>query len=305
MSLYHKYRPTKLEDIVGNTAVIASISALFIGSRREAYPSAYLLTGPSGTGKTTTARILAGKLGCDPADVQEIDSADFRGIDTIRDIRQKMRLKPLNGPVRAYILDEVAQLSRDAMSALLKALEDPPAHVYFMLATTDPQKLLPTIRNRCLTFEMQPLPSNRMEYLLKKVCRQEGKEATTAAISKIITNAHGSARAALVMLDSVIDLAPELMEASVGLSGEMEKNVIGLCRVLMAKSTWTQVRAVLKALEEVEPEKVRQAVLGYCANTLLNGDNPKAYLVLDSFKEPFYSAGKAQLVRACYEATNQ
>ena len=149
-SLAVKYRPKRLADFLGNTETVQALRALM---EREEMPHTILFTGPSGTGKTTLARIVARRLQCSEHDLQELNTADFRGIDTIRDVVRNMALCPMSGSCRVWILDEVHQLSKDAQHALLKALEDTPKHVYFLLATTDPAKLLPTIRTRCVTFK--------------------------------------------------------------------------------------------------------------------------------------------------------
>ena len=158
MSLSRKYRPQSLDEIYGNKAVVKSLGSVL---NKKEVPPAFLFTGNSGCGKTSLARIAATQLGCTGHDFKEVDSADFRGIDTIRGIRRQMRLKSMSG-IRVWLLDECHKMSGDAQSALLKALEDPPSHVYFMLATTDPQKLLKTIRNRCVHFEVQPLGNSEI-----------------------------------------------------------------------------------------------------------------------------------------------
>lgn len=299
MSLYKKYRPRKFKDMVGNEPTIASLSSKLSSENK---PHAYLFTGPSGTGKTTLARITAHKLGCSKSDLVEVDSADYRGIDSVRDIRMKMRLTPLDGGVRVWILDECHQMTGDAQSSLLKALEDTPKHVYFMLATTHPQKLLLTIRNRCTTFNLFPLHEDQLLSLLEDVLSKEGKKVPESVLNQIVQDSLGSARAALVMLDKVIDLPEEKMKDAAKTAIIEEREIIDICRALMGKMRWRDVAKILQGIQEREPEQIRLAVLGYCRSVLLKGENDRAFLIMDSFKEPFYNTGHAGLVHACYEA---
>ena len=127
MGLYQKYRPTNLKDFFGNDGLKRDLKPFLEGRRTP--PKSILFTGPSGCGKTTLARILAYTIGCAEGDINELDTADFRGIDSIRDIRRQMNLVPLGGQARVWILDECHKLTNDAQNALLKALENPPAHV--------------------------------------------------------------------------------------------------------------------------------------------------------------------------------
>lgn len=300
VNLYRKHRPRKFKDVYGNRATVSSLASKLASPDR---PHAFLFSGPSGTGKTTLARIAARKLGCSGADLIEVDSADYRGIDSVRDIRQQMRLSPLSGEVRVWILDECHQLTGDAQSALLKALEDTPAHVYFMLATTHPQKLLPTIRNRCTPFNLSPLDEDDLLALLEGVLLKEAKKVPDAVLAQIVQDSLGSARAALVMLEKVIDLAPGEMAEAAKTAALEEQETIALCRILVAKQKrWVDVTKILKGMTDRDPEQVRLAVLGYCKTVLLGGENEQAFLVMDSFKEPFFNTGQAGLVRACYEA---
>ena len=170
--LHLKYRPSCFEEIVGNSGTISSLSSIL--HRREGSPHAFLFVGPSGTGKTTLARIIKQSLKCSDTDFQELNVANTRGIDTIRDIVQNCRLYPIEGDVKIFLLDEAAKLTNDAQNALLKVLEDTPKHVYIILCTTDPEKLLNTVKTRCTTFQLQKLINKDMISLLKRVIDSEG-----------------------------------------------------------------------------------------------------------------------------------
>ena len=143
--LYKKYRPDGYGDLVGQAPAVKVLRGLL----KKGLPHAMLLTGPSGCGKTTVARIIKNKLQCQDSDFVELNSASDRGIDVIRGIDGRMRLGGLLGGPRIWLFDECHRLTKDAQEAMLKYLEDTPSHVYFLLATTEPDKLITAIRTRC------------------------------------------------------------------------------------------------------------------------------------------------------------
>src|SRR3989344_4156987 len=154
VALYRKYRPTKFEDVIGQTHII---SVLENEIKADRVSHAYLFSGSRGTGKTSVARIFASTLGVNPEDIYEIDAASNRGIDDIRAIRESVHTLPYSSKYKIYIVDEVHMLTKEAFNALLKTLEEPPAHVIFILATTEPHKLLDTVISRCEHFTFKRL----------------------------------------------------------------------------------------------------------------------------------------------------
>jgi DNA polymerase-3 subunit gamma/tau len=170
-----------------------------------------------------------------------------------------------------------------------------------MLATTDPQKLLPTILSRCTELKVAPLEEEQIVRLLRRVVRAEGKSVPLEVLKKIAMNSLGHPRAALVMLDRTIDLPEESMLRTVEKAAVEQSQVIDLCRCLMKKADWKQVKKILQGLKDQAPEDVRRAVLGYCSAVLLNEDEPKAYVVLDAFRPPTYDIGWPGIVMAAYE----
>lgn len=301
MPLYTKYRPASLKGFRGNQEVVRSVEGIL--SRSEGQPHAWLLSGPSGCGKTTLGRIIMTRLGVHPHDLQEIDSADFRGIDTIRKIRADANFLPTSGDRRGFILDECHQLSKDAQSGMLKMLEDTPRHAFFVLCTTDPGKLLPTIRNRCTTFSVEPLGTRDLEDLIRDVAEREGIDIPGEAVDQIIMDSTGSARLALVILDKIADLPPAKMLEAARQQGAIQNESIELCRAMINGQPWSKITRLLKGLE-APPEDIRRHVLAYATAVLLGKDHPRAFLVLDAFCVPIYDTGKPGLVRACYAALN-
>ena len=303
MNLYRKYRPKTLKTFLGN---VPTVRSLVTKIESEDRPHAYLFTGPSGCGKTTLARITASELGADENNLHELDSASFRGIDTVREIRRTMHMNPLGGGTcRVWILDEVHQMTPDAQEALLKALEDTPEHVYFMLCTTEPQKLKTTLKNRCTPYSVTTLNDKRMYKLLHKVVVREHKAVPVATLELIVRNSIGSPRQGLVLLEKVIDLDKHDMEKAVEKFAKEQGTVIDLCRALMKNAGWPNVKVILKGLQDQNADTVRRAVMGYCNKVLLGNADAKTmkrvYFIMDNFKNNFYDTGHPELSFACLQ----
>lgn len=302
MSLATRHRPKDWEGFRGNSGAIRAIEAL-IEKPDKKRPHSFLLVGGSGTGKTTAARIILRQLGCADSDMTELDSADFRGIDTIRELRQQVQYTPMNGKARGWLLDECHQLTKDAQEALLKLLEEPPDHAYFVLCTTEPMKLKKTLKRRCVEFELKSLNEDTLRQLLVDVSREEGTNVPTDVLDQIVTDSLGSAGVALSVLEAIIELPVQKMMRAAKQRVEIEQEAIGLVRALVKGAKWTEIARMLKRLAE-EPEQVRRLVLAYCSTVLLANDNPKMYVIMDAFRNPFYEDPKAKLVMACYEVCN-
>jgi DNA polymerase III subunit gamma/tau len=301
MSLYLRYRPSTLDEIVGNEATVASIRADFT---KKDKPHAVLLTGETGCGKTTLARIIANMLGCKGNDFQELDSAVYRSIDTVREIRVQSNYRPLQSSCRVYLLDEVHQLPQAvAQPALLKSLEDTPTHVYYILATTDPQKLLPTIRGRCSQYDVNPLTEQQMFRLLHRVVKAENETLEKEVYQQIILDSQGHPRNALQILDQTLAVTPEQRLAVAKRQAEQQSATIELCRALIARSSWKKIRTILAGLKDQDPEGIRRAILGYCSSVLLKDENDTAAAIMEQLLEPqLYNAGFPGLIFAVYAA---
>ena len=301
MSLYLKYRPKNLKQVVGNRSTVSTLTGV---SESGKFPHAMLFHGQTGCGKTTLARIVAQELGAAKTDFIELDSADFRGIDVVRDIRNQSRFNPLHGKNRVWIIDECHKMTNDAQNALLKLLEDTPKHVYLILCTTDPQKLIKAIRGRCLMFEVAPLNDKEMTRLINRVLKGEDEEVSEDVLATILRDGQGLPRNTLQILDKVLFASPDDREEVAQESQLEEAQSIELCKLLISNASWRRISPILQKLKGQDPEGIRRHVLGYCQAVLLSKGEPHVAVIMESFISPFYDSGYPGLVFACYEAIN-
>ena len=198
--LYRKYRPQNWDEVIGQEHVVRTLTnALKLGRVSHAY----LFAGPRGTGKTTVARLLAKSLGCGDLDLIEIDAASNRGIDEIRELRDGIKFAPTAGKYKVFIIDEVHQLTKEAFNALLKTLEEPPAHAIFVLATTEIHKVPETILSRVQSFPFRKLSVPEIIKKLEKICDAEKIKIEPDALRLVATFAGGSYRDAESMLEQL------------------------------------------------------------------------------------------------------
>src|ERR1041384_8104658 len=255
-----KYRPQCFGDVVGQEHVTQTLSNA-IAANRIAH--AYLFCGPRGTGKTTIARIFAKCLNCtggpkadfdeeDPRckeiaegrslDVLEIDGASNRGIEEIRELRETVKYVPATSRFKIYIIDEVHMLTKEAFNALLKTLEEPPAHVKFMFATTEPEKVLPTILSRCQRFDLRRIPARLIVEHLKKIAREEKVKIDDEALHAIARGAEGGMRDAESALDQLISFCGNKI---------VEADVLSMFGLAARQQILTMVGAVLQGQVDV------------------------------------------------------
>lgn len=298
MNLHLKYRPQTFEEMYGNADILQALQNSL--QDEENRPHSFLLHGPTGCGKTTLGRIIAKELGCTGSDYREVDSADFRGIDTVREMRKQSQFRPIEGPCRIWLLDECHRLSVDAMNALLKALEDTPKHVYFILCTTEPEKLIKTIRGRCSQYQVSPLSDKEMKKLLRHVVKNEEEKLDKEIYEQIIQDSLGLPRNALQILAQVLSVEADKRLQTAKRSAEIQLQTIELCRSLLQGAGWRKIANILSGLKGEDPESIRRAVLGYCSSVLLKAENNQAGLIMEEFIEPFYNTGFPGLVCACF-----
>lgn len=229
-ALYRRWRSQTFEEVVGQEHVTLTLRNALRDGRMS---HAYLFTGPRGTGKTSTARILAKAINCLDDDLQarpcnrcrictaitegrlldliEIDAASNRGIDEIRDLREKIGFRPNEARFKIYIIDEVHMLTKEAFNALLKTLEEPPSHAVFVLATTEPDRVPETVRSRCQRFDFRRIPTHEIVEHLSEILKAEGAQADSEALIAIARRSTGSMRDAVSLLDQLLSYGDDIL----------------------------------------------------------------------------------------------
>lgn len=299
MELYKKYRPSSFDEVVGNEDTIQSLKKKI----KDKSSHTFLLYGKTGCGKTTIGRIIANELGCRGLDLKELNSADFRGIDTVRAIRSQIYYAPSEGSCRVWLIDECHSVTKDGQEALLKMLEDTPKHVFFILCTTKPQMLLPEIKGRCSKYEVKPLDLQQTLTLIRRIVKAEGATLRKNTYENIFKNSEGHPRNAIQILDKVLSV-DEDRRTEVSLESiSSETASIELCRALLSDKPWKTVATILTGLKNENPENVRRHVLRYCNTILLKGEeNNRAALIMEQFEptNPYFVNEMFSVTYACY-----
>ncbi len=291
-ALYLAWRPLSFDDVVGQEHITRTLrNALRTGRVRHAY----LFSGPRGTGKTTTARLLAKAVNCqnpDPdqrpcnacpacvavnegryLDLIEIDAATHTGVDDVRDLRDKIAFAPSEGRYKVYIIDEVHRFSGSAFDALLKTLEEPPDHAIFVLATTEIDKVPPTIKSRCQPFEFRRVPLTLVADRLQQIAQSEGLNVERAALELIARHGTGSVRDSISLLDQIVTdpaehITLELVQRVLGTASV--EAVRKLVAALIARDAGAGLRVINAAVDAgSDPRQLGQQVVDYLRNLLL------------------------------------
>ncbi|MEA2012340.1 MAG: DNA polymerase III subunit gamma/tau [Verrucomicrobiota bacterium] len=268
--LARKFRPQRFDELVGQEHIASTLKNAIVSGK---VGHAYLFVGSRGIGKTTTARIFAKSLNCknpekgEPCnkcdscleitsghslDVIEIDGASHNGVDDIRDLREQVQYSPANGKYKVYIIDEVHMLTKQAWNALLKTLEEPPPHVKFVFATTEPEKVLPTIISRCQRFDFKRIPVQKIVARLREIAEKEKVFVEDAALASIARSANGGMRDAQSIFDQMIAFCGGLVEKET----ITEKNVIEVFGI----ATSTELMRIVDAMLCDNPSEIIQTI---------------------------------------------
>ena len=325
--LHHKYRPQRFDQLVGQEAIAATLGHALTTNR---IAPAYLFSGPRGTGKTSSARILARSLNClnsegptpEPCgtcelcttiaagtalDVIEIDAASNTGVDNIRELIERSRFAPVQARWKVYVVDECHMLSTAAFNALLKTLEEPPPQVVFVLATTDPQRVLPTILSRCQRFDFRRIPLDPLEGHLSWIAQQEAIEIKPEAIHVVAQRSQGGLRDAESLLDQLSLLPPPIEATAVWdlLGAVPEQELLQLVQAMSSAEPVQLLEATRNLLDRGrDPGAVLQGLAGILRDLVLMAaapDRPELTAVSPQFRDQLpdlaKTIGRARLLQ--------
>ncbi len=297
MSLHTKYRPATFDEVLGQDATVRSLKRVV----KDARSHSFLFTGPSGTGKTTLARILAAEFAGvtrSAVNLEEIDGASKSGADDARELVQRTLYRAIGGsPTKFVIIDEAHRLSAAAWTVLLKPVEEPPAHVYYAFCTTDVAKIPKAIITRCLRYDLKPVKEEAILDLLVRVVDTEKFTIDDDILESIAEASLGSPRQALVFLEACLSAKSVSDARDIMRQGGQSKELVDMARWLVSgkAQSWAEATKFLKAFEGQEAEGCRIVMVNYLAAVLMKATDktaPRLLRLLEAFKEPYNSSDK-------------
>lgn len=302
-----KYRPITLDEVIGHKNIVSSIQGLL--KDIKTLPHGFVFISSPGLGKTSFSRIIAKHLKCDDHNILEIDAGIVTGVEAMRELLEGLKYTGFgNSPTKVIIMDEVQRLSNSAWDAILKTLEEPPAHVYFCFCTTEGNKVPDAIKNqRCHVYNLKPVDSKEIFNLLKLVKENEILEIPDDCLELISNECNGSPRQALSYLSQCRSCKDKKEVLDLIESVEENNEVIELIKALINKASWEKIGSILKSLKEqkLQPESIRIQIAHYITGCVLKSDNKstnaiKFLKLLSNFSKPIYeTTGWATLTLAC------
>ncbi len=327
------YRPRDFDEVIGNKSTVESLK-LICQREKNKFPKCILLSGPRGCGKSTLARIIAKHLGAfneesdyNP-DFRVYDLGNTRGIDNARAIVQEMQYGPSQGDSIVFLLEECHGATKDFWTCLLLNTEEPPDHVFFILCTTEPEKLLDTVRSRCTPFTVNALASDEIVDILLTILREELvwsddsnflpdndfllKNYPSAILQQIIRNAEGCPRNAIKLLDKVIDIENEADAiATIEQTFFGETSIKDICDLLLAnrekQEKWQMMAKLLITIRDTrgqqDPEKIRRGVITFLTKVMSSNPSPGTVAMqAKCLWNNYYETGFAGLIMSCFTA---
>lgn len=306
-TLYNEVRPKLFKYLLGQENAVDQFKGMLANG---GIPHALCLTGPSGVGKTTAAMILKNKMGCGDRDFRSINGADERGIGMVRGISEEIAMSPWCGKCRIYLIDEAHKLTNDAQNCLLGYLEFTPKHAYFILASSEPTRLIKAIQTRVTSIPFRPLTEEEIKKVVvqavwSKFQKEDSGVISDEEIQSIAEAADGSARKALVILEQVLTIPPNKnkQRLEVIIKSDTKQQAMDLFKALMdLRTKWSEIQSIVNRIED-DPERLRIQLRAIVAGSafkwknLEKGKLGRMNMILQCFNDPMYD-GKGALATA-------